>query len=70
LSPRLNAAFPWLVDLVGGRQSARSFHFLLACSLVVFVAVHLFEVLISGVVNQLRSMITGYVRVEDKHEHE
>jgi thiosulfate reductase cytochrome b subunit len=70
LSPRLNAAFPWLVELVGGRQSARSFHFLLACSLVVFVAVHLFEVLISGVVNQLRSMITGYVKVKDSHEHE
>jgi thiosulfate reductase cytochrome b subunit len=70
LSPRLDAAFPWLVDLVGGRQSARSFHFLLACSLVAFVAVHLFEVLISGVVNQLRSMITGYVRVKDSHEPE
>jgi thiosulfate reductase cytochrome b subunit len=56
--------------MVGGRQSARSFHFLLACSLVAFVAVHVFEVLISGVVNQLRSMITGYVKVKDSHEHE
>jgi len=70
LSPRLDAAFPWLVDLVGGRQSARSFHFLLACGLVAFVAVHLFEVLISGVINQLRSMITGYVRVRNSHGHE
>ncbi|HVI56062.1 MAG TPA: cytochrome b/b6 domain-containing protein [Luteibacter sp.] len=70
MSPRLDAAFPWLVDWVGGRQSARSIHFLLACALVAFLAVHLFEVLISGVVNQVRSMITGFYTVKMKVPHE
>lgn len=65
MSPRLDAAVPWLVDAVGGRQSARSIHFLLAGFLVAFVAVHLFEVLFNGVLNQLRSIVTGHVRVKE-----
>jgi len=60
MSPRLDAVFPGWVELLGGRQSARTLHFLAATGLLLFVLVHLFEVLISGVWNQLRSMITGY----------
>lgn len=63
MSPRLDAVLPGWVDLLGGRQSARSLHFLAAAGLLLFVLVHLFEVLISGVWNQLRSMITGYYTV-------
>jgi thiosulfate reductase cytochrome b subunit len=70
MSPRMDAAFPWLVDLVGGRQSARSIHFLIACSFFAFILVHLFEVLINGVVNQVRSMLTGYYRVREVPPHE
>jgi thiosulfate reductase cytochrome b subunit len=66
MSPRMNALVPWLVDLVGGRQSARSIHFLIACGFVAFIAVHLFEVLVNGVVNQVGSMLTGYYRVREK----
>lgn len=70
LSPRLDAAFPWLVEVAGGRQSARSIHFLLAAALFAFVLVHVFEVLISGVINQLRAMLTGYYVVDRDEDHE
>jgi thiosulfate reductase cytochrome b subunit len=59
MSPRLDSALPGWVDFVGGRQSARTLHFAVAWTLVLFVLIHLFEVLISGVWNNLRSMITG-----------
>ncbi len=63
MSPRLDAAIPGWIDLFGGRQGARSVHFLAACGLLLFVLVHVFEVLISGVWNQLRGMVTGYYTV-------
>ena len=44
MSPRLNAVCPGWVDLLGGRQSARTLHFLAALGLVLFVVVHVFEV--------------------------
>jgi thiosulfate reductase cytochrome b subunit len=59
MSPRLDTMLPGWVDFVGGRQSARTLHFVVAWTLVLFVLVHVFEVLISGVWNNLRSMITG-----------
>lgn len=59
MSPGLDAAFPWLLDLFGGRQSARTVHFIAASLLVLFVIVHVVMVLISGVWNNLRSMVTG-----------
>jgi len=69
LSPRLNAVFTGWVDLLGGRQSARSLHFLAALGLVLFVVVHVVEVVIAGVWNEMRSMITGWYRVpEDPKE--
>ena len=60
MSPRLDSVFTGWIELLGGRQSARTLHFLAAMSLVAFVLVHVFEVIVSGVVNQLRSMITGW----------
>ena len=59
MSPGLDAVFPWLLDLFGGRQTARTIHFVAATLIVLFVLVHLIMVLISGVWNNLRSMITG-----------
>jgi thiosulfate reductase cytochrome b subunit len=59
MSPGVDAAWPWLLDLFGGRQSARTLHFLTASALVAFVVVHLAMVLLSGVFNNIRSMITG-----------
>lgn len=67
MSPGLDAAMPWLLDLFGGRQSARTLHFAAASLIVLFIAVHLVMVLLSGPINQLRGMITGrYVVVVPK----
>ena len=59
MSPAVTAAVPSLLDLFGGRQSARTIHFLVANLLVLFVLVHVVEVFLAGVVNGMRSMITG-----------
>ncbi len=66
MSPGFNAAAPWLLDLLGGRQSARTLHFLAAWAIVAFVLLHLFMVVASGTWNNIRSMITGrYAIVPD-----
>ncbi len=59
MSPGMNAALPWLIDIFGGRQSARSIHFIAAFFLLAFFAVHMAMVLLAGPYNQVRSMITG-----------
>ena len=68
MSPRLDTVFTGWVDLLGGRQSARSLHFLAALGLVLFVVVHVAEVVIAGVWNEMRSMITGWYRVPEAKE--
>lgn len=68
MSPGLDAAFPWLVDLFGGRQSARSLHFLAAAGLVLFFAVHIAMVVLAGPVNEVRSMVTGWYRLPRERE--
>lgn len=65
MSPAMNAAWPWLLDVFGGRQSARSIHFIIAFLLVAFTIIHLVMVLLAGPVNELRSMITGWFRVPE-----
>ena len=65
MSPRLDAEWPWLLDLFGGRQSARAVHFLMAFSLVGFVLVHVAMVVLSGFGNNLRSMITGRYAISE-----
>ena len=59
MSPGMDAGYPFLLDIFGGRQSARTIHFIAASGIVIFVVVHLIMVLISGFWNNLRSMITG-----------
>jgi thiosulfate reductase cytochrome b subunit len=59
MSPAVTAAFPFLFDLFGGRQSARTIHFIVANLLVLFVLIHIVQVLIAGPLNEMRSMITG-----------
>ena len=69
MSPAVNAAFPVLLDIFGGRQSARTIHFLVAMAIVAFVAVHLFEIFLVGAWNEIRSMITGWYEVKpEKHK--
>ena len=64
MSPTFNAAAPWLIEVFGGRQSARTVHFLSAGGIVVFIAVHLAMVVASGTWNNIRSMITGRYAIE------
>jgi thiosulfate reductase cytochrome b subunit len=59
MSPGIDAAAPWLPALLGGRQSARSIHFICANLIVLFVLVHVVEVFLAGPVNEIASMITG-----------
>ena len=65
MSPGLDSAFPVLLDLFGGRPSARTIHFICASLLVAFVVVHVAMVIVSGLWNNLRSMITGRYAIED-----
>lgn len=64
MSPAIDAAFPFMTGLFGGRPSARMLHFITAGSLVLFVIVHVLMVLLSGVWNNIRSMITGEYSIE------
>lgn len=59
MSPAMDAGFPWLAALFAGRQAARTVHFALANLIVLFVAIHVVMVLLSGLWNNVRSMITG-----------
>jgi thiosulfate reductase cytochrome b subunit len=66
-SPAVVAACPELLDLFGGKQSARSIHFIGTVLLLLFVCVHLFQIFLAGAVNEIRSMITGrFVLPESK----
>ncbi len=69
MSPGFNAFAPWLLDLLGGRQSARSIHFICASLIVAFIVVHLVEVVLAGPINEVRSMITGRYSVPREHDH-
>jgi len=64
MSPGLDAAFPFLTVIFGGRQSARTVHFIAAAIMVAFVTVHVVMVLLSGVWNRTRAMITGWYVIE------
>lgn len=69
LSPGWNAGAPWLLDLFGGRQSARSVHFIACFALVGFIIVHLVLVILAGPIAEVRSMITGWFRVPEGEGH-
>ena len=60
MSPGIDSAVPQLLTLFGGRQTARLIHFVAASGSSLFVVVHLVMVLVSGVWNNIRSMITGW----------
>ncbi len=65
MSPGVTAAYPELFTLFGGRQSARTIHFLAACGLVLFLLVHLWQVLANGPVRLMRGMTVGRSRTEE-----
>lgn len=63
MSPTMNAVLP-LVDLFGGRQTARTIHFATMLLLVAFFIVHMLMILAAGPINELRSIITGWYRTD------
>lgn len=63
MAPGMDAGWPWVVDLLGGRQSARSIHFLCAMAMAAFIAVHVLMVVLAGPLNEMRAMITGWYRL-------
>jgi len=68
MSPGMGAAWPWLLDIFGGRQSARSLHFIAAWLLVAFFLVHIVMVLLAGPVNEVRSMVSGWFRLPPERD--
>lgn len=64
MSPGFNAVAPVLLDLFGGRQSARSLHFICANLIVLFTVVHVAMVFAAGAVNAIGAMITGRYRMD------
>lgn len=66
MSPGMNAILPWLPELFGGRQSARTVHFIVMALLVGFFAVHMIMIALAGPMNELRSIITGNYRLSSK----
>jgi thiosulfate reductase cytochrome b subunit len=59
MSPAFNSAFPAAVNLLGGRQSARTLHFFVSVFLLLFLIVHVAMVVLAGFTSRMRGMITG-----------
>lgn len=66
MSPTMDSVFPGLLWLFGGRQSARTIHFLCAFSFLGFFVIHMVMVVLSGTWNNIRSMITGWYAIEPR----
>lgn len=64
MSPAIDALAPWLPAAFGGRQAARTVHFICAWLMVLFALVHIVMVMVSGVFNNLRAMITGRYAIQ------
>jgi thiosulfate reductase cytochrome b subunit len=64
LSTAFDAAFPFAVNVLGGRQSARTLHFFISGALVLFLMVHIIMVAISGFRSRMRAMITGSIATD------
>jgi thiosulfate reductase cytochrome b subunit len=63
MSPQMGSVMSWFMDAVGGRQSARTLHFVAMSLFVLFALVHVAMVVYAGPINEMRSMITGRFRV-------
>ena len=65
MSPQMDAAFPALLTLFGGRQSARTIHFVACFSFIGYTFIHLLMVAVTGLWNNLRSMLVGWYRITE-----
>jgi thiosulfate reductase cytochrome b subunit len=64
MSPTIDTAFPWLLTIFGGRQAARTIHFIACFSFVGFIVIHVSQVFLTGFFNNMRSMVTGWFVVK------
>ena len=64
MSPSMDSLLPWLNEVLGGRQTARTIHFGVMVLLVLFFVVHMLMVLAAGPINELRSIVTGWYRTD------
>ena len=69
MSPGINAAAPWMLDIFGGRQTARTIHFVVMLLLVAFFIIHILMVVAAGPINELRSMLSGWYRASPGTPH-
>ncbi len=69
MSPAIVALFPFLVEVLGGHQSARTLHFFATLSLVLFVFVHVLMVVLAGFRKRVGAMITGRAPDAPQQEH-
>ena len=67
MSPAFTAAFPFVVDVLGGFQSARTIHFFVTLALVLFVLVHVAMIYLAGFGQRMRAMITGEAGAQQEH---
>ena len=68
MSPGFNAIAPWLLDVFGGRQTARTLHFITMTLLIGFFIIHMLMILAAGPINELRSIITGWYRLDPEEK--
>jgi thiosulfate reductase cytochrome b subunit len=68
MSPSMDTIVPFIADLFGGRQTARTIHFCMMLLLVFFFIVHMLMILAAGPINELRSIITGWYRIDAPSE--
>ncbi len=66
MSPTIDTVFPWILTILGGRQAARTIHFITCFSFVGFIIIHILQVILTGFLNNIRSIVTGWFIV--KHE--
>lgn len=64
MSPGIDSALPWLLDVFGGRQTARTIHFITMALLVLFFVIHMAMIVAASPINELRSIITGRYRTD------
>jgi thiosulfate reductase cytochrome b subunit len=66
MSPTIDAALPGLLSFFGGRQTARTIHFVACFSFIAFILIHVSQVILTGLFKNIRSMVTGWVVI--RHE--
>ena len=59
MSPAVVNRFPWYAKIFGGRQSARSIHFLTMLSFLAFLVVHVTLVVMTGFARNMNHIVMG-----------